>query len=160
MLEIIDLPESYFEDDPSPIPVAALCTWPEEGVVDLPLPELTSTGADRTRLIAEQQADPSLVQVLGLAQKGEKGYGFDDGILVQFNSDSLGDVNQRVVVPCSRRSSVLELAHSNLAAGHFGFKKTFARISRHFLWPRMWGEVKMFVRSCAGCQRAAHNDNA
>ena len=45
-------------------------------------------------------------------------------------------------------------------AGHFGFKKTFARISRHFLWPRMWVDVKAFVRSCTGCQRAARNDNS
>ena len=48
----------------------------------------------------------------------------------------------------------------NSVAGHFGFKKTFARISKHFVWPRVWLDVKEFVRSCAGCQRVARNLNA
>ena len=87
-------------------------------------------------------------------------YGFENGVLVQSTSDGLGDKVQRVVVPMSRRQHVLQLAHSNLVAGHFGFKKTFARISRHFLWPRMWVQVKEFVRCCEGCQKAARNDKA
>ena len=158
--DILDFPDSYFEDDPVPTPVAELCTWPEEGeVVDIPLPNVVNDESDRSRLVSEQQADRSLDKVLSLAKKGEKGYGFEEGVLVENTCDSLGDSNQRVVVPKGRRQQVLELAHSNLIAGHFGFKKTFARISRHFLWPRMWGQVKEFVRSCAGCQRAAQNDN-
>ena len=160
LLQVIDLPDSYFEEVSSPTPVEALSTLPVEGVADLPLPDLMSVGTDRAELVAEQKADKSLEIVLGLAQKEEKGYGLDNGMIVHYSSDSLGDSNQRVVVPSSRRTSVLELAHSNLVAGHFGFKKTFARISRHFLWPRMWGDVKNFVRSCAGCQRAARNNNA
>ena len=39
-------------------------------------------------------------------------------------------------------------------------KKTFARISMHFLWPKMWCQVKEFVRSCSGCQKAARNSGA
>ena len=63
-------------------------------------------------------------------------------------------------MPCTRRQQVLKLAHSNVNAGHFGFKKTFARISSYFLWPRMWGKIKQFVRSCAGCQKAARNSHS
>ena len=159
--DILDLPDSYFEEDLVPTPVAEWSTWPEEGeVLDIPLPNAVSEVADSSRLVSEQQADKSLIKVLGLAKKSEKGYGFENGILIQCTSDSLGDINQRVVVPKGRRQQILELAHSNLTSGHFGFKKTFARISRHFLWPKMWGEVKAFVRSCAGCQRGARNDNA
>ena len=159
--DILDFPDSYFESDPVPTPVAELCTWPEEGsVVDIPLPSLASDGSDRSKLVSEQQADKSLDKLMSLAEKSEKGYGFVDRVLVQEIFDSLGDSNQRVVVPNGMRQHVLELAHSSLVAGHFGFKKTFARISRHFLWPRMWGQVKEFVRSCAGCQRAARNSNA
>ena len=124
--EVLDFPESYFEDDPEPTPVEALCTLPEEGVVEIPLPNLVSAESDGEKLVAEQQSDKSLEHVLGLARKGEKGYG---NVLVQYSSDSLGDCCQWVVVPTSRRNNVLELAHSNLVAGHFGFKKTFARIS-------------------------------
>ena len=153
-------PESYFEDDPVTTPVAALCTRPEDDVVDIPLPNVVSSDSDKGKLVTEQQLDRTLDHVMSLAKKGEKGYGFVDDVLVQYACDSLGDSNQRVVVPTGRRHQVLKLAHSNLVAGHFGFKKTFARISRHFLWPRMWGEVKEFVQSCAGCQRAARNDNS
>ena len=52
------------------------------------------------------------------------------------------------------------MAHSNVLAGHFGVKKTFSRISSKFLWPRMWTEVKQYVRTCAGCQRASRKDFA
>ena len=149
-------------DFPVPVvtPVEELCTLPEGGEVEIPLPNLVSADSDRGKLVAEQQSDKSLEHVLSLARKVEKGYGFDGEVLVQYISDSLGDVNQRVVVPMCRRNNALELAHSNLVAGHFGYKKTFARIRRHFLWPRMWVDVKTFVRSCASCQRAARNDNA
>ena len=98
-------------------------------------------------LVAEQQADSTLKHALELTKKGEKGYSFEDKkILVQCASDSLGDCKQRVVVSRGRRLQVLKLAHSSLQAGHFGVKKTFARVSLHFLWPRMWGDVKQFVQ--------------
>ena len=157
---ILDFPDSYFEEDPETTPVAALCTWPAVEQVNIPLPHVAGSVADKGKLVAEQQSDKSLEHVLCLARKGERGYGFEDQILVHYSCDSLGDTNQRVVVPCTRRQQVLKLAHSNLHAGHFRFKKTFARISTHFLWPRMCGEVKQFVRSCAGCQRAARNSNS
>ena len=63
-------------------------------------------------------------------------------------------------MPSSRRNNVLELTHSNPMAGHCGYKKTYARISQHFICPRVWLDVKWFVRSCGGCQRAARNTNA
>ena len=133
---------------------------PEGGVVQVPLPSVDGEGPDREELIAEQQADATLRNVVELAQRKEKGYAFDQGILVHYSKDSLGDSCQWVVVPSSRRNNVLELAHSNPMAGHFGYKKTYARISQHFLWPRVWLDVKSFVRSCGGCQRAARNTNA
>ena len=157
---IIDFPDSYFEDEPESTPVAALCTWPEVERVDIPLPHIASSKADKDRLVAEQHSDQSLQHALELAKRGEKGYGFDDQVLVQYTDDALGDVNQRIVVPGTRRQQVLKLAHSNVNAGHFGFKKTFARISSYFLWPRMWGDIKQFLHSCAGCQKAAHNSHS
>ena len=59
-----------------------------------------------------------------------------------------------------RRLGILEMAHSNMLAGHFGVKKTFGRISTKFLWPKMWPEVKAYIRTCAGCQRASRKDSA
>ena len=37
--------------------------------------------------------------MVGLAKKSEKGYGFEQGVLVHCSVDSLGDSCQRVVVP-------------------------------------------------------------
>ena len=116
--------------------------------------------SDSDKLVREQQEDSTLKKVLQLALSGEKGYAFDNDVLVQYTSDGLEEYVQRVVVPVGRRQQVLQVAHSNLAAGHFGFKKTFARVSRHFLWPKMWGQVRDFVRTCVGCQKAARKDNA
>ena len=75
--------------------------------------------------------------VLELASTGEKGYKLVDNLLVQCTQDSLGDCQQRVVIPVGRRAQVLRLAHSSLHAGHFGVKKTFACLSLYFLWPKM-----------------------
>ena len=66
----------------------------------------------------------------------------------------------RILVPKGRRLKVLEVAHTHMLAGHFGRKKTFTRLSSKFLWPRMWIEVKEFVRGCSGCQRAGRKDKA
>ena len=125
--------------------------------VDIPLPHIATSKADKDRLVAEQHSDQSLQHALELAKRGEKGYGFDDQVLVDYTDDALEDVNQRIVVPGTRRQQVLKLAHCNVNAGHFGFKKTFARISSYFLWPRMWGDIKQFVR---GCQKAVRNSHS
>ena len=133
-----------------------MCTWPAVDTVDLPLPALSSDDSDKGKLVAEQQADKSLEHVLSFAESREKGYGYEGRVLVHYSLDSLGDSNQRVVVPSGRRPQILNIAHSNLSAGHFGVKKTFAKIARHL----MWADVKAFVRSCSGCQREARNNNS
>ena len=95
-----------------------------------------------------------------LATNSQKGYRYERGILLQGEIDELGDETSRVVVPLGRRQSLLDLAHSGLVSGHFGVKKTYAKLAGHFIWPRMWVEVKDFVRTCGGCQRASRNSNA
>ena len=155
--DIFDFPDSYFEQDPIPTPVDQWSTLPEVSVVEVPLPCLETS--DSNSLVEEQQADVSLKELLQLAHNGERGFAFDKGILVHSASDGLGDRLQRIVVPVGRRQCVMEMAHSNVVAGHFGVKKTFGRISCKFLWPRMWSEVKAYVRTCSGCQRAARKSN-
>ena len=60
LLQIIDLPDSYFEDDPEPTPVEECSTLPEGSVVEMPLPCLDGNVPDCDSLIAEQQADDTL----------------------------------------------------------------------------------------------------
>ena len=156
--DVFDFPDAYFEQDPVPSPVEELDEWPEVEVASLPLPGMSTAGTEA--LVREQKEDGSLKKVWQLGLDCEKGYAFEGGVLVHHTTDGVEVSVQRVVVPEGRRLQVLQMAHSGLAAGHFGFKKTFARISRHFLWPKMWGQVKEYVRTCVGCQRAARQDRA
>ena len=141
-----------------PTPLKVLEGLVEDSVADIPLPNLGV--ADRDSLSCEQKADPTLKSLHFLAEKQEKGYSFVKDILVHTTCDELGDSLVRILVPKGRRLKVLEVAHTHILAGHFGRKKTFARLSSRFLWPRMWLEVKDFVRCCTGCQKAGRKDRA
>ena len=154
--QIFDFDDDLFLDNTAATSVAELCTWPEVTAVDTQIPIVS----DKSTLAEEQTADVTLKPLHELAVKLEKGYKYDDGILVQGEEDCLGDLTCRVVVPKGRRQALLDMAHSGLVSGHFGVKKTYAKLSSHFIWPRMWVEVKAYVRSCGGCQRASRNTNA
>lgn len=56
----------------------------------------------------------------------------------------------------SRRSAVLQLAHTIPLGGHLGKKKTSAKIMKRFYWPTQYRDVEDFCRSCAKCQKAGH----
>ena len=151
--ELPDFPDSYFEEEEVvPTPVDELCMG-EGSVVDFPLPNVKD--CDVTQLIREQEQDATLVNCMKKGVAKEKGYGFHNQVLVHFTPDPLGDTTMRVVLPVGRRQQVMQLAHCHLAAGHFGFKKSFGKIATHFLWPGMWGDIRSFVKTCALCQKAA-----
>ena len=38
--------------------------------------------------------------------------------------------------------------------GHFGIERTASALARRFFWPRMYQEVKQYVRGCTSCHRA------
>ena len=154
--QIFDFDDDLFLDNTAATSVAELCSWPEVTANDTQIPIVS----DKSTLVEEQMADVTLKPLHELAVKLERGYKYDDGILVQGEEDCLGDMTCRVVVPKGRRQALLDMAHSGLVSGHFGVKKTYAKLSSHFIWPRMWVEVKAHVRSCGGCQRASRNTNA
>ena len=153
--DIFEFDDSMFESNPVPTEVEKLDVFPE----DCDLPSLELEQGDKNAIAREQAEDESLSKALEAAGKSEKGFSFVDGILVQEVEDGFVNV-KRIVVPCSRRQQVLRVAHSDLLAGHFGYKKTLARIARYFMWPGMWKEVRAFVRTCGDCQRAAKNTEA
>ena len=152
--DIFDFEDSLFEDDPVPTAIESCVAE----AVEVPLPTLVN--ADSDCLAKEQQADVTLKDLCAYASKAERGFSFREGILVHTTSDSLGDELVRIVVPFNRRLGVLELGHSHMLAGHYGFKKTYGRISARFLWPKMWLEIMKYVRTCAGCQEASREDQA
>ena len=159
--DIFDFPDSYFEPedvcDATVLPLEEAVEWPEVDRVELPLPDL---GCDVVKLCEEQKADGTLSELWKKAERAEKGYAFEKGILVHHTSDGIDEFVVRVVVPLCRRQQVLGMAHSSSIAGHFGVKKTHAKISQHFVWPGLWTQVKEYVRTCAGCQLAAKQHKA
>jgi transposase InsO family protein len=48
---------------------------------------------------------------------------------------------------------ILREAHDAAAAGHFGTQRTHATIAKRFFWPRMFQEVKRYVKGCGTCAR-------
>ena len=154
---IFDFGDGLFEDYSSvATSLAELGPTPEIGVTDC----LTAHHIDPKALAREQSEDLTLKNQLLSAAAGDKGYKMYKGILVQGEVDELGEETIRVVVPKGRRQALLALAHSGPVSGHFGVKKTYSKLSVHFIWPKMYVEVKAYVRTCGGCQRAARNTGA
>ena len=117
--------------------------------------------ASREELMREQQSDPLLERIRGLATKGEqlsagpKGrvtFFWKKGVLCRsFQSGSAK--YEQVVVPSKLHRQVMSLAHDSAMAGHMGVKRTLDRVQRNFYWPGVNGDVRRFVSSCDACQR-------
>ena len=62
-------------------------------------------------------------------------------------------VTTQLVVPVPLREKVMKLAHDSIMSGHQGVKKTSERVTVHFFWPGVHGDVTRYCRSCDICQR-------
>lgn len=63
------------------------------------------------------------------------------------------DNNFLLVIPTTRRASILKACHDIPLAGHLGFRKTYSVIKTRFYWPKMRKDVKKYVASCPHCQK-------
>jgi hypothetical protein len=59
---------------------------------DIPLPNITDGERERKQLIEEQTRDESLKELRQWAEKGEKGYTIDNGLLVHRNRSVKGSL--------------------------------------------------------------------
>ena len=134
-------------------PVAAL---DGETGADIPLPDMEGGEADREKLISEQTRDESLRDIRQWAEKGEKGFSLDNGLLVHNLVTPAEQIRKRIVVPSSRRTELLKLAHSSMLGGHFSHTKTTELLNRRFTWPQMSVDVKNLCRQCVPCQKASN----
>lgn len=109
-----------------------------------------------------QQEDPTLGHCIRKAQSEgaleettKKGaFMFKNGIL--YRQASVGNAKtKQLVVPQSKRSEVLSLAHEGLFGGHMGMRKTLDRVLNVFYWPGVGSDVKRHCRSCDRCQRTS-----
>ena len=58
----------------------------------------------------------------------------------------------RVVVLISDREKVLKSFHDNI--GHWDLTTTRQFVTERYWWPTVYKDVKDYVRSCDGCQKA------
>ena len=122
---------------------------------EFPLSTLEENQEDKSLLREQQQQDESLMSVRGWAEKGEKGYGYQDGLLVHVCEGEMGEQLVRIVVPECRRRKVMQVSHSCLTGGHFSNRKTEAALKRAFTWPGISRDLKIWCRTYPECQKAA-----
>ena len=77
--------------------------------------------------------------------------GFDDFYL---HKGFLFKRNKLCIPDSSLRKLLLEESHSGGLMGHFGRDKTYAMLSTHYFWPRMFCDVARLVRRCTTCLQA------
>uniref|UniRef100_A0A6G5ABV5 RNA-directed DNA polymerase n=1 Tax=Rhipicephalus microplus TaxID=6941 RepID=A0A6G5ABV5_RHIMP len=112
---------------------------------------------DRETLIREQREDLSikaLMESVNLEKRKECFFFEKAGLLYRSYTNAQGRKYEQLLVPQKYRRQLLELAHENAWAGHLGIKKSKARVSLQFYWPKCWKDIEDFVRSCDTCQRA------
>jgi len=78
----------------------------------------------------------------------------DESLKFFSSSNSFLLFKNKIYVPPSCRSTVLNICHDSPSAGHFGIKKTSSLIHRDFWWPSLHSDVKDYVRSCEICSRS------
>lgn len=133
---------------------------------------LSAIYTDSARVMHAQRGDPAFKPLIdyllhktlpGIESerqritKSAKHYILNNGILYyNFPSSFMRHHHEsrpRLVVPNIFRLEVLFYGHDALQAGHFGFKRSLARIGLKYWWPTMLTDVKNHVRSCIHCQQ-------
>ena len=84
------------------------------------------------------------------ADKNEKGFYWDKGVLKRRVSDEVRVVRDVIVMPKEWRRRVLKLAHDRL--GHVGSGKTCWSLRQVCLWPGIHRAVKKYVKGSHECQ--------
>ena len=122
-------------------------------VLGLDLQVLSPEG-DRAELVKITREDGSLDAWRLLADKGEKGFSWEEGLLFKTEMGDLGECISLIVLPKPFRQRVLVLAHDK--GGHLGRKKLGPIIKRSFIWPGLTGDVAQHCAQCELCQKKSH----
>ncbi len=131
------------------------CNDTEEKGRNIVIP-VVGTGKDREKLVRETKEDSTLETIQTFSDNKDKGYKWEDGLLVQAIISQNLDEKLLIVLPKSFRKQVLKLAHEGL--GHVGSKTVRAIIKINFTWPGVGADVINVCTICEICQRCnKHN---
>ena len=114
----------------------------------------------------EQKQDATLARIWKKLEEGhnaprytktaETRYVIRTGLLYRLHIQQKGEqqiTTRQVILPKSRRISCMQLAHAAIMGGHMGIQRTLDRITSHFYWPGIQGDVSRYCQSCDICQR-------
>ena len=123
----------------------------DRGDVDLEIPPVMPGNASRAELVEETKTDSSLGAWRKLADAGEQGFSWQDGLLYQATTTQVLDTAHLMALPEKFRLKVMKLAHERL--GHLGARKVKALVKQRFVWPGVGQDIIDHCRSCPVCQR-------
>ena len=104
----------------------------------------------RDELVRALTEDHSLDSVKRLADREANGYKWEDGLIMKYQLDSLGQSCKKLCVPAPFRDKCMVLAHDQF--GHRGKNKVAQDLARLFYWPTLWRDVAAHCRACRTCQ--------
>jgi hypothetical protein len=59
----------------------------------------------------------------------------------------------QVIVPMTKRRTILSHYHDNRTSAHPGLRKTLAKIRQEYYWPGLQKDVKLYVAGCSFCSQ-------
>ena len=71
----------------------------------------------------------------------------------KWESEEGDEVRWHVVLPASLRKEVVQELHGGKSGGHFGVRKTRAKVRLRFYWVGMDADIRSMVRQCDVCAR-------
>ena len=75
-----------------------------------------------------------------------------DDVLYRAWFDTKGnEISQQLIAPLAIRNVILTTAHDNLLSGHFGDKRTLARVRENFYWFGLPVDVRQWCKTCEIC---------
>lgn len=126
-------------------------------VPDEDLEETTAAALEascsQSDFIHQQKKDDSLEEYwLQARDNPGKPYQVVDGMLVWEDTDLQGEKTQLLVILEKHRRQVFKEAHSALLGGHFGHRKTKAKVCRMYFRPGLDRDLKQWRATCQTCQ--------
>ncbi|KAK0154199.1 Pro-Pol polyprotein [Merluccius polli] len=123
------------------------------------VPELPLS-LSHSEVVQEQCNDVSLKEIFERVLPASEisnvatGYFLHNSLLIRkwvpVSEDGVKNDVYQIVFPTKFCSLVLKVAHDE--CGHFGVRKTYLNILKHFFWPWMKRDVSAYIKTCHVCQ--------
>ena len=144
---------------------------------ELSAPDFSATlrlGPQFTHIRHLQESDPVIGDILNLLHTGVLPHGTSTavGLLSQYGRDSFDLIDGLVYfkresgsrsrlpalrllfIPSTLRPELLHFFHADKFAGHMSTDKTYERLFARYWWPRMYSDVRDYIRACFVCCKA------